>query len=127
MKPYILLIEGDPDDLHLLRRAFAKSGITSEIVVLTDGAQACEFLFESHGAGRGYPQVILLDWTLAKVPASEVLERIRSDRRTRLIPTVVLTSGEHEADLLHLVDLVGAVRQGGLYWLAVNDSAARRT
>jgi two-component system, response regulator len=137
VKPYVLLVEDDPDDLHLIRRAFATNRIPNEVVVLTDGAQACEFLFESDGAGRGYPRVILLDWTLPKIPASEVLERIRNDRRTHLIPTVVLTSGKHDGDMfegyrlganscfpkpLHFVDFVEAVRQVGLYWLLLSES-----
>jgi two-component system, response regulator len=127
MKSYVLLVEDDPDDLHLIKRAFAINRIPNELVVLTDGAQACEFLFESERGGRGYPHVILLNWALPKIPASEVLDRIRNDPRTHPIPTVVLTSGKHNGFRKppHFVDFVEAVRQVGLYWLVLNESPPR--
>lgn len=135
-KPYILLVEDNPDDIELTRRAFAKNHIINDIVVLKDGAEACEFLFQSDERGRGLPQVILLDLKLPKISGLEVLERIRSSSRTRLIPTVILTSSKQEEDLLEgyrlgvnsyvrkpvdFNEFVEAVRQVGLYWLVLNE------
>jgi two-component system response regulator len=140
VKPYVLVVEDDPADVHLIRRGFAINGIPSEVVVLTDGAQVCEFLFTSEGAGRGYPHVILLDWTLPKIPAGEVLDRIRSDPRTHLIPVVVLTSGKRDGAVMEayrlgangwirkppsFVDVVEDIRQVGLYWLGLNEARAQ--
>src|SRR5579875_3025926 len=99
-KPYILLVEDNPDDVELTQRAFAKNHIANDVVVLGDGASACEFLFDEGKRGRGLPQVILLDLKLPKVSGLEVLERIRADAQTRLIPTVILTSSKQEEDLL---------------------------
>lgn len=136
-KPFILLVEDNPDDVELTRRAFAKNHIANEIVVLTDGAQACEFLFEHGREGRALPQVILLDLKLPKITGLEVLERIRADERTRFVPTVILTSSKQEEDLLEgyrlgvnsyvrkpvdFNEFVEAVRQVGLYWLVLNES-----
>lgn len=136
MKPYILLVEDNPDDIELTQRAFANNHILNDLVVLTDGAQACEFLFESDRDGRGFPRIILLDLKLPKLSGLEVLERIRGDERTRLIPTVILTASKHEEDSLrgyrHGVnsyvrkpvdfgEFVEAVRQVGLYWLVLNE------
>ena len=135
-KPYILLVEDNPDDVELTERAFAKNHIANEVMVLTDGAQACEFLFNSDRGGRGLPQVILLDLKLPKVSGLEVLEKIRADANTRLIPTVILTSSKQEEDLLEgyrlgvnsyvrkpvdFNEFVEAVRQVGLYWLVLNE------
>jgi len=134
-KPYILLVEDNPDDVELTRRAFAKNHIANEVVVLNDGAAACDFLFGDRG-GRGLPQVILLDLKLPKISGLEVLERIRGNAETRLSPTVILTSSKQEEDLLEgyrlgvnsyvrkpvdFNEFVEAVRQVGLYWLVLNE------
>jgi CheY-like chemotaxis protein len=76
MDAYILLVEDNPDDVELTKRAFAKNRMTSEVVVLHDGVKACEFLFESDRGGRGFPQIILLDLKLPKLSGLEVLQRI---------------------------------------------------
>ena len=135
-KPYILLVEDNPDDVELTQRAFAKNHIANEIVVLNDGAAALEFLFSSERNGRGLPQVILLDLKLPKVSGLEVLERIRHEKETCFIPTVILTSSKQEEDLLEgyrlgvnsyvrkpvdFNEFVEAVRQVGLYWLVLNE------
>jgi two-component system, response regulator len=135
-KPYILLVEDNPDDIELTQRAFAKNHIINEVVVLRDGAEACEFLFESDRSGRALPQVILLDLKLPKLSGLEVLERIRAAEHTALIPTVILTSSKQEEDLLEgyrlgvnsyvrkpvdFNEFVEAVRQVGLYWLVLNE------
>lgn len=136
-KPYILLVEDNPDDIELTQRAFAKNHIINEVVVLRDGAEACEFLFTQGRSGRGLPQVILLDLKLPKVSGLEVLERVRANKNTALIPTVILTSSKQEEDLLEgyrlgvnsyvrkpvdFNEFVEAVRQVGLYWLVLNEA-----
>jgi two-component system response regulator len=137
MKPYILLVEDNPDDIELTQRAFAKNHIINEVVVLRDGAEACEFLFASDREGRTLPQVILLDLKLPKISGLEVLEKIRAHESTALIPTVILTSSKQEEDLLEgyrlgvnsyvrkpvdFNEFVEAVRQVGLYWLVLNEA-----
>lgn len=136
MKPYILLVEDNEDDIELTQRAFNKNHIINEVVVLRDGAEACEFLFGDR-AGRSLPQVILLDLKLPKVSGLEVLEKIRASEDTHLIPTVILTSSKQEEDLLEgyrlgvnsyvrkpvdFNEFVEAVRQVGLYWLVLNEA-----
>ena len=136
-KPYILLVEDNADDVELTRRAFAKNHIANEIVVLADGAQACDFLFAGGRDGRALPQVILLDLKLPKISGLEVLERIRASVETCFIPTVILTSSKQEEDLLEgyrlgvnsyvrkpvdFNEFVEAVRQVGLYWLVLNEA-----
>jgi two-component system response regulator len=84
----ILLVEDNPDDELLTRRALKKSNICNEVVVARDGAEALDYLFLTGAYERRYPlampQVILFDLDLPKVDGLEVLRHIRSDERTKL-------------------------------------------
>jgi two-component system response regulator len=136
----ILLVEDNADDEELTLRAFQKSKVLNEIVVVRDGVEALDYLFAtwSH-AGRdpkATPEVILLDLKLPKLGGLEVLRRLRAEERTRRIPVVVLTSSSEERDILSSYDLgansfvrkpvdfaqfVDAARQLGMYWLVTNE------
>jgi two-component system, response regulator len=136
----ILLVEDNPDDAELTLRAFRRSKILNEIVVVTDGAEALDYLFATGAyAGRdakAKPEVILLDLKLPKIGGLEVLRRMRAEEQTRRIPVVVLTSSNEERDILSSYDLgansfvrkpvdfgqfVDAAQQLGLYWLVRNE------
>jgi len=98
----ILLVEDNPDDEALTRRALAKNNIQNEVRVARDGAEALEILLGT-GAHAGHPlapEVVLLDLKLPKVDGLEVLRRIRADERTRLLPVVILTSSREERDVV---------------------------
>ncbi len=136
----ILLVEDNADDEDLTLRALKKNNITNEVVVVRDGAEALDYLFGT-GAYTGrdtavLPQVVLLDLKLPKVDGLEVLNRLRNDKRTKLLPVVILTSSVEEQDLLRGYDLgansyvrkpvdfgqfTEAVRNLGLYWLLLNE------
>ncbi|GLI37710.1 response regulator [Geobacter hydrogenophilus] len=135
---HILLVEDNPDDEVLTLRALRKHNIASEITVARDGVEALDFLFgtDTHG-GRDttMPCLVLLDLKLPKVDGLEVLRRIRSDERTKLLPVVVFTSSNEEQDILEChtlgansyirkpVDfnhLSEALRLIGTYWLTMN-------
>lgn len=136
----ILLVEDNPDDVDLTLRAFEKSKVRNEILVVRDGAEALEYLFGTGAhAGRDVahaPEVVLLDLNLPKIDGLEVLRRLRADERTRRLPVVVLTSSKEERDVLRSYDLgansfvrkpvdfaqfMEAAQQLGLYWLVVNE------
>lgn len=138
----ILLVEDNPDDEELTRLAFEESRVANKLVVVRDGQEALDYLFATGKyAGRDVnemPQVILLDLKLPKVDGLEVLHRVRADERTKLLPVVVLTSSKEEQDLIDSYSLgansyiqkpvdylqfVDAVRQLGLYWLVLNQTA----
>ncbi len=140
MRKVILLIEDNPDDEVLTRRALKKNNIGNEVVVARDGAEALDYLFGT-GAYEGrdtnvMPQVVLLDLKLPKVDGLEVLRRLRAGERTKLLPVVVLTSSREQQDIVDSYDhgansyirkpvdfaqFVEAVRQLGLYWLVLNE------
>lgn len=136
----ILLVEDNPQDLQLTLRALKKANLANHIQVARDGEEALQFIFcEGPYAGRkieNVPKVILLDLKLPKVDGKEVLERIKSDPRTKMIPVVVLTSSKEQKDLVESYKLgvnsyivkpvnfegfAAAVQELGMYWLLLNQ------
>ncbi len=135
----ILLVEDNPDDVELTLDAFRKNNILNEVVVARDGAEALDYLYGTGSyAAQGpapLPAVVILDLNLPKVPGLEVLRRIRSTERTRLLPTVVLTTSVEDRDVLEsynlgansyvqkpvaFEDFVVAAGRLGLFWLLLN-------
>jgi CheY-like chemotaxis protein len=139
----ILLVEDNPDDEFMTRRALEQNNLYNDLVVVRDGEQALDYLFGT-GSYEGrdttlMPQVILLDLGLPKVDGLEVLKRIRSDERTRRLPVVVLTSSGEEQDRVEsyvrgansfvrkpvdFVEFAGAVQSLGMYWFVLNETSA---
>ena len=137
--PVILLVEDNPDDEALTLRAFRKSNVRNEVVVMRDGAEALAYLFPGDGDGDGdapYPALVLLDLNLPKIGGLEVLHKIRTDERTQLIPVVVLTSSKLDEDILDsyrnganayvrkpvkFSEFAEAVRTLGVFWLLMNE------
>lgn len=95
----ILLVEDSPDDQTLTVRALRRAGVTGEITLARDGAEALSLLFPAGEGPHALPQIVLLDLKLPKVQGLEVLERIRSDQRTRDLRVIVVTSSDEEADI----------------------------
>ena len=137
----ILLVEDNPDDQALTLRAFKRSNIMNEVLVVHDGVEALDYLFAQGAyADRDptqLPELVLLDLKLPRIDGLEVLRRLRADARTRLLPVVVLTSSDEERDIVESYSLgansyirkpvdftqfTEAVRQLGLYWLVLNTS-----
>jgi CheY-like chemotaxis protein len=137
----ILLVEDNPDDEALTLRALNKNNIKNEVVVARDGAEALDYLFGTGKyAGRDtahLPQVVLLDLKLPKIEGLEVLRRVRTDERTKLLPVVILTSSNEDQDRIagyglgansyvrkpvDFSQFLEAARQLGLYWLVLNEA-----
>ena len=136
----ILLVEDNPSDVALTRRALEQSHVANDTVVAEDGQDALDYLFCAGAyASRDpseMPAVVLLDLKLPKVDGLGVLKRLRSDDRTRRLPVVVLTSSSQEQDVAASYDLgvnsylrkpvdfhhfAEAIRHLGLYWLLLNE------
>jgi len=136
----ILLVEDNPSDVALTRRALERSHVANDVVVTEDGQDALDYLFcERAYASRNpceQPAIVLLDLKLPKLDGFEVLRRLRADDRTRRLPVVVLTSSGEEQDVAASYDLgvnsymrkpvdfsqfAAAIQQLGLYWLILNE------
>jgi two-component system response regulator len=136
----ILLVEDNPSDIELTRRALAKSRVSNPLIVAEGGQAALDYLFGTGPhAGRDtaqQPAVILLDLKLPILDGLETLRRIRADTRTRRLPVVILTSSKEQQDLAEGYDrgansylckpvdfnrFAAAVEHLGLYWLVMNE------
>lgn len=140
----ILLVEDNRDDEELTLLTLQENQIASRVEVVRDGAQALAYLFRTgiyaDRDERRQPRLILLDLKLPKISGLQVLERVKSDARLRMIPVVILTSSKQEPDIERCYAL-GAnsyivkpvdfkqfsyvIRQVGIYWQALNEPPLR--
>lgn len=139
-EPIILLVEDNPDDIELTRVALEDTRITNRLVVVHDGQEALEWLWCTGSYGDRNPcqspSLILLDLKLPKLNGLEVLERLRSDGRTRRLPVVILTSSKEEQDIVRgyntgansyiqkpvdYTQFLEAIRKLGIYWMVLNE------
>lgn len=140
----ILLVEDNPQDEMLILRVLRKNNLANEIAVVRDGQQAIDYLFRegefANREGPELPTIILLDIGLPRLSGLEVLERVRADSRTRLLPVVILTSSDEERDRLQSYqkgansfvrkpldfgEFSETVASLGVYWLAINETPER--
>jgi len=135
----ILLVEDNPRDAEMTIRVLKKNGLANRLIHVEDGAQALDFLF---GRGRylervkaASPGVVFLDLKLPKVNGLQVLQAIREDERTQMIPVVMVTSSAEDPDIKAAYELgansyvikpvefdsfIDTMRTLGFYWLVVN-------
>ena len=137
----ILLVEDNPSDIELAKRAFQKANILNPVVVAEDGQQAVDYLFAtgeySSRDKTELPSIVLLDLKLPIIDGLEVLKRIRSNELTRRLLVVILTSSKEEQDVASGYDLgvnsyirkpvdflqfAEAIKQLGIYWLLLNEA-----
>ena len=134
MKPKtILLVEDNPSDIELTRRALQKIRIANELVVAEDGVDALDYLYRA----QDLPALVLLDLKLPRMSGLDVLRRIRMEERFRYLPVVIFTTSSEEQDIIKSYDLGAnsymlkpvdfmqfmiAIDALGLYWLILNKT-----
>jgi len=104
----ILLVEDNPDDIEITRRALAKSRIANSVTIARDGSEALALLLGGEDAPDALrPNLILLDLNLPRVSGIEVLQTLRgsSDPRLAATPVIVLTSSSREEDVVRSYQL----------------------
>ena len=136
----IVIVEDNPNDAELMVRSLRKNRLANSLIVLEDGEQALDFIFcQGEYADRDIfrpPKVIFLDLKLPKVNGLEILKQIKSNKLTRKIPVIIVTSSKEDPDIVAAYDLgansyvvkpvdfdnfMKMVNQLGLYWLVVNE------
>ena len=134
----ILLVEDNPDDELLTRRALSRSKISNRIEVARDGQEALDCLFgQGQWAGKPIvPIVTMLDIGLPRISGLDVLKALRNNPKTRRYPVVMLTSSNSEEDLIKSYDLgvnsylrkpvnhadfIEALQAFQVYWLLLNQ------
>lgn len=136
----ILLVEDNPHDVELTKRALEKHNVANKIFVVKDGEEALEYIFSegryANRKNKSNPRLILLDLKLPKVDGLEVLRRVKSDKNMKTIPVVMLTSSQMESDIIESYRLgvnsyivkpvefdafAKSVSELGLYWLVINQ------
>ncbi len=135
----ILLAEDNPQDAELTLTALGDYNLANEVVVVPDGAEALDYLFQRgnyKSRTGGNPAVVLLDLKMPKVDGLEVLRTIKQDENLKTIPVVMLTSSREEADVVRSYSLgvnayvvkpvdfqafLDAVRQLGAFWTVHNE------
>jgi len=136
----ILLVEDNPDDVELTKRAFNKNHISNKMIIANNGVEALDYLFgKGLYAGReikDLPILIILDLNLPKINGLEVLKAIRQNEVTKLLPVVILTSSNQEDDVIacyklgansylpkpvDFIEFMETVKLMGIYWLLRNE------
>ncbi|MFC2176252.1 response regulator [Bacteroidota bacterium] len=136
----LLLVEDNPNDAKLVKRAFSSFNLANKFFWVKDGEEALNFIFAKNEYADRHvediPKVILLDLKLPKIGGIEVLKRIREDERTKTIPVVIMTSSKEEQDVVETYRLgtnsyivkpvdfdkfMTAIRDVGYYWLFTNQ------
>lgn len=135
----IILVEDNLDDAALVIRALKKNHLANNLVHLKDGVEALDFIFGSNGEESKIsnlaPKIILLDLKMPRLNGIEVLEKVKSDPITKMIPVVILTSSAEDPDIEKCYELGAnsyivkpvefdnfskAVSDLGMYWLLLN-------
>jgi CheY-like chemotaxis protein len=135
----ILIVEDDPRDVELTLTALEEYKLANEVVIARDGEEALDYLYRRgrfSDRDQGNPAVMLLDLKLPKMDGLEVLQKIKTDEKLRLIPVVVLTSSHEERDVINSYKLgvnayvvkpvdfhefINAVKELGIFWAIINE------
>jgi two-component system, response regulator len=129
----ILLVEDNPNDAELAIRALRKNNLANNLVHLEDGQEALDYLYDENNE---MPKLILMDVKMPRVDGIEVLRKLKSDEKRKVIPVVMLTSSKEDKDIIEAYNLgvnayivkpvdfdqfVKAVTQLGFFWMILNQ------
>lgn len=137
----LLLVEDNINDAELAIRQLKKNNMANNLFHVKDGEEALEFIFATGrfsdtGSSINQPKIILLDIQMPKISGIEVLQKVKSDPRTKSIPVVILTSSKEDPDIqkcyalgansyivkpVNFESFAEAIKNLGFYWLLLNQ------
>ncbi len=134
----VLLVEDDPNDVELIKKAFDDANLANPVMVARDGVEALNLLRQDGNTGHGAPTpvVVLMDIKMPRMNGLELLKEIRNDPRLKHIPAVIMTSSRASPDLdeayklgvsayvvkpVDFRDFVEAVKVVGKFWAVLNE------
>lgn len=137
----LLFVEDNINDAEMAIRELKKHNLANNLFHVNDGEEALDFIFATGKfAGtrdsKNPPKLILLDIQMPKVNGIEVLQKIKSDERTKIIPVVILTSSKEDPDVkacyklgansyivkpVNFEGFAEAIKNLGFYWLLLNQ------
>jgi len=130
----ILMVEDNAEDAEMIMRVLKKEYPRTPILHLRDGEEALNHLYDQHL--KNLPKIILLDLKMPKVDGLEVIKKLKSDEKRKMVPIVVLTSSQEDCDIIesyklgvnaYIVKPVDfekfnvAIQQIGLFWTILNQ------
>lgn len=103
----ILLVEDDPADVDLLKRAIKKADSKATLHVLVDGQQAQAYLSQkdSNGSPSTLPSLVITDLKMPKINGHELIQWMRNQSHLSQIPVVVMSSSGMQADIDRAIHL----------------------
>ena len=140
----ILLADDDPKDVELTLIAMDEYKLANQVVVVSDGAEALDYLYRRGNfaeRAEGNPLVVMLDLKMPKVDGLEVLKQVKSDPVLKTIPIVILTSSRVEQDIIESYNLgvnayvvkpvafekfLEVVKRISLFWILTNEYPAKK-
>lgn len=104
--PIVLLVEDNPAEQNLARRALDISQVPCELHLLSNGEEALDYLYKRgpHASAR-HPALLLLDLNMPRIDGRTVLEKVKSDAQLRHIPVIVFTTSNQQQDIQHCYEL----------------------
>ena len=139
-RKYILLVEDDPNDAALFRRALRKAKLSTEVTVIEDGKAAIRWFQEREKTtpeeNADWPWIVLLDIKMPRMDGMEVLQWLREQSRLRHLPVIAFTSSRESGDIAQAYELgvnsylvkplsfdmlKETVRMMHRYWMDINE------
>ena len=136
----IIIVEDNPEDSELMMRSLKKNNLSNNLILLEDGELALDFFFRrgkyKERKATKSNLMIFLDLKLPKVDGLEILRQLKSNKNTKKIPVVIVSSSKQDPDINTAYELgansyvvkpvdyekfTETIKQLGLYWLVVNE------
>jgi len=91
-------VEDNPADSGLVREALKEHAVDCELILMTDGEQAIDFIQCLDAGQLPCPDLVILDLNLPKRPGRDVLARMRASPGCSRVLVVILTSSNNQKD-----------------------------